>query len=244
MKGEAADLDALIGALLGTKKAGAPSAVARSRGRPYDPARLALFRTLHKALLDHPPFPRPAPAASPTLAFYEAYFSNFVEGAEFAVEEAADIVFRGAISEERPQDSHEALGTWRLVSDDREMTRIPGDFSAFMDCLRSRHATIMARRPDMRPGAFKRSANQAGSTVFVAPDLVEGTLEQGFALLQSLDTPFQRAAFVMFLVAEVHPFVAVAGERRIVIPTVFHANYVAALKALSQGGHPATSVLD
>ena len=106
----------------------------------------------------------------------------------------------------------------------------------------------------MRPGAFKRSANRAGSTVFVAPDLVKGTLEQGFALRQSLDAPFQRAAFVMFLVAEVHPFVdgngrtarvmmnaelVAAGEQRIVIPTVFHANYVAALKALSQGGRPA-----
>ena len=256
MEGEAADLDALIGALLGTKQAdpGAAPAVARSRGRPYDPERLALFHTLHKALRDHPPFPRPAPAASPTLAFYEAYFSNFVEGTEFAVEEAADIVFRGVIPEDRPQDSHDVLGTWRLVSDDREMSRIPEDFSAFEDRLRSRHAAIMAGRPDMRPGAFKRSANRAGSTVFVAPDLVEGTLEHGFALRQSLDAPFQRAVFVMFLVAEVHPFVdgngrtarvtmnaelVAAGEQRIVIPTVFHANYVAALKALSQGGHPA-----
>ena len=256
MEGEAADLDALIGALLGTKQAdlGAAPAVARSRGRPYDPERLALFQTLHKALRDHPPFPRPAPAASSTLAFYEAYFSNFVEGTEFAVEEAADIVFRGVIPEDRPQDSHDVLGTWRLVSDDREMSRIPGDFSAFEDRLRSRHAAIMAGRPDMRPGAFKRSANRAGSTVFVAPDLVEGTLEHGFALRQSLDAPFQRAVFVMFLVAEVHPFVdgngrtarvmmnaelVAAGEQRIVIPTVFHANYVAALKALSQGGHPA-----
>ena len=260
MKGEAAELDALIGALLGTKKAdpSAAPAVARSLGRPYDPERLALFRTLHKALRDHPPFPRPAPAASPTLAFYEAYFSNFVEGTEFAVEEAVDIVFRGVIPEERPQDSQDVLGTWRLVSDDREMSRIPGDFSAFEDRLRSRHAAIMAGRPDMRPGAFKRSANRAGSTVFVAPDLVEGTLEQGFALRQSLDAPFQRAAFVMFLVAEVHPFVdgngrtarvsmnaelAAAGEQRIVIPTIFHVNYVAALKALSQGGHP-TPLID
>ena len=256
MKGEAADLDALIGALLGTKKTdlSAPSAVARSRGRPYDPARLALFQTLHKALRDHPPFPRFAPAGNPTLAFYEAYFSNFIEGTEFAVEEAADIVFRGVIPEERSQDAHDVLGTWRIVSDDREMSRSPGNFAAFEDCLRSRHATIMAGRPDMRPGAFKRAANRAGSTVFVAPDLVAGTLEQGFAFRQSLDTPFQRAVFVMFLVAEVHPFVdgngrtarvmmnaelVAAGEQRIIVPTVFHANYIAALKALSQGGHPA-----
>ena len=154
------------------------------------------------------------------------------------MEEAADIALRGVVSEERPQDASGVLGTWRLVSDHREITRIPGDFSAFEDCLRSRHATIMAGCPDMRPGAFKRFANPAGPTDFVVPDLVEGALERGFALLQSLDTPFRRAAFVMFPVAEVHPFADGNGrtarvnaeladddERRIV--TAFHACYVA-----------------
>ena len=259
MEGEAADLDALIGALLGTRKAelSAPAAIPRHRGRPFDPDRLVLFRTLHAALRDYPPLARLAPEREPegnaTLAFYEAYFSNFIEGTEFAVEEAADIVFRGVIPNERPQDAHDVLGTWRIVSDAREMTRTPADAAALDGLLKTRHAAIMASRPDMRPGAFKLTGNRAGSTEFVASDLVAGTLEQGFAFHRGLDTPFQRAAFIMFLVTEVHPFtdgngrtarilmnaeLVAAGEERIVIPTVYRANYLAALKALSQGGRP------
>ena len=57
----------------------------------------------------------------------------------------------------------------------------------------------MDSRPDKGPGSFKQQGNQAGSTLFVAPDLVEGTLEQGFALYRSLEGPFARAVFMMFL---------------------------------------------
>ena len=183
---EAATLDALIGALLGTREAAlsAPSAVARGQGRPHDPDRLALFQVLHAALRNHPPLSRIAPHRGPdgsaTLAFFEAYFSNFIEGTEFAVDEAADIVFRGAVPNERPADAHDVLGTWRIVSDDGEMGRTPTGARALEALLTARHASVMEGRPDTRPGAFKQAANQAGLTVFVAPDLVPGTLAQGF----------------------------------------------------------------
>ena len=256
---EAAALDALIGALLGTREAelSAPSAVARRQGRPCDPDRLALFQILHAALRDHPPLSRIAPDRGPegnaTLTFFEACFSNFIEGTEFAVDEAADIVFRGVVPNDRPADAHELLGTWRIVSDSREMGRTPTDASTLEALLKGRHATVMEGRPDTRPGAFKQAGNQAGPTVFVAPDLVTGTLAQGLGLCRSLETPFQRAVFMMFLIAEVHPFadgngrtarimmnaeLAAAGEERIIVPTVYRANYLSALKALSQTGRP------
>jgi hypothetical protein len=259
MEDEAADLDALIGSLLGTRESelSAPAAIARQNGRPFDPDRIALFQSLHGALRDHPPLARIAPARGPegnaTLAFFEAYFSNFIEGTKFAVEEAADIVFRGVIPNERPQDAHDVLGTWRIVSDDREMTRTPETGEDLTRLLKARHAAIMESRPDKGPGVFKLAENRAGSTVFVAPDLVAGTLEQGFTLCRSLETPFQRAVFIMFLVSEVHPFadgngrtarvmmnaeLIAAGEERIVIPTVYRANYLSALKALSQSRRP------
>ena len=100
----------------------------------------------------------------------------------------------------------------------------------------------------MRPGKFKTVHNQAGMTLFVAPDLVEGTLRKGFQWLQGLNTPFQRAVFMMFLIAEVHPFVdgngrcarimmnaelVAEGQARIIIPTIFRDNYLSSLKALS-----------
>lgn len=259
MPDEAAQLDDMIGALLGTRPARltAPAARARQRGRPFDPDRIALFETLHRALRDHPPMAVPAPSRDPvgrrTLAFFEAYFSNFIEGTEFSVEEAAGIVFEGKVPTARPADAHDVAGTWRLVSDDAEMARTPDSVRDLEALLRSRHRTIMGGRPETRPGEFKSLPNRAGATVFVAPSLVRGTLEQGFGHCRSLETPFQRAVFAMFLVAEVHPFadgngrvarvmmnaeLAAAGEERIVIPTVFRANYVAALRALSRTGRP------
>ena len=84
-----------------------------------------------------------------------------------------------------------------------------------------------------------------------------GTLEQGFSYYTSLETPFQRAVFMKFLVAEVHPFadgngrtarlmmnaeLVASAEERIVIPTVFRTNYLSALKALSLNRIPAPLV--
>ena len=251
-EGEA--LDALIGTLLGTRDELIASPIARARkaGRPYDPERLKRFHLLHRALRDHLTPPLSAPArdaqAAATLAFFEAYFSNFIEGTEFEVDEAAAIVFGGRIPADRPEDAHDVLGTWRLVSDPAELGRTPSNPQDLLDLLRRRHAAIMERRPDKGPGRFKATANRAGQTVFVAPELVEGTLAEGFALAQSLETAFQRAVFMMFLTAEVHPFadgngrcarimmnaeLVAAGEERIIIPTIYRANYLSALKALS-----------
>jgi Fic family protein len=127
--------------------------------------------------------------------------------------------------------------------------------------LRRRYTAIMEARADKRPGAFKTQVNRAGQTVFVAPELVEGTLRHGWQILRSLTEPFHRAAFVMFLVAEVHPFddgngrlarammnaELIAGEqRRILIPTVYREDYLLALRALSrdQRAEPMLRMLD
>lgn len=256
---EAAHLGALIGTLLGTRESRLDSHVARgrTRGRAYDPDRMELFHTLHQALRDHPPRDRPeVRRGSPgptTLAFFEAYFSNFVEGTEFLVSEAVEIVFEGRIPPQRPADAHDVIGTWRIVSDGAEMRRTPEDPEAFVSLLQGRHRRIMSERPETGPGEFKVSGNRAGQTVFVAPDLVRGTLERGFALYRSLESPFDRAVYMMFLVSEVHPFadgngrvarvmmnaeLVAGGAQRIVIPTAFRDDYLAALRALSRTRRP------
>ena len=259
MEREAVHLDTLIGTLLGTRDSRLDSQVGRGRGRwrACDPDRMELFHTLHQALRDHPPRDRAAvrrDAPGPTtLAFFEAYFSNFVEGTEFFVEEAVDIVFKGRIPQQRPADAHDVIGTWRIVSDTEGMGRTPRDSANLMSLLRRRHRRIMSGRPETRPGEFKVAGNRAGQTIFVAPDLVRGTLEQGFALCRSLESPFQRAVYMMFLVSEVHPFadgngrvarvmmnaeLVAGGEERIVIPTAFRDDYLAALRALSRTRRP------
>lgn len=183
-----------------------------------------------------------------TLAFYEAYFSNFIEGTEFEVEEAARIVFDGRIPAQRPEDAHDILGIWKVVSDVAGMRDVPDTAGAFVDLLRARHARVLAGRPTREPGRFKTAPNRLGGTTFVAPDAVVGTLRRGFDLYRALDTPFRRAVFIHFLVTEVHPFadgngrvarimmnaeLIAANEERIVVPTVYRADYVAAQRVLS-----------
>ena len=259
-------LDRIIGALAGSRQAdlSAPAARARGRGRPYDSDRVALFEDLAAAAQRSsepslPPRPRDGTGHA-TLAFFEAYFSNYIEGTEFTVEEAEEIVFKGHVPQDRPADAHDILGVWRLVSDPAEMRRVPATAGQFMDILRRRHAIVMQGRPDVSPGQFKSRPNRAGPTVFVAPEAVQGTLERGFAICRDLPSAFHRAVLMHGLVAEVHPFadgngrlarimmnaeLVSSNEERIVIPTVYRGNYVAALRALSAGNsaEPAVRML-
>lgn len=264
---EAAELHELIGSLLGTRDGNLASTIGKARhaGQPFDPDRIRLFETLFIALRDTLVERRPAPErdgeSSATLAFFEAYFSNFIEGTEFTVEEAAEIVFEGVIPQERPADAHDVLGTFRVVSDLAHLKSLPSDFTGFRDLLRRRHATVMEAREDKAPGAFKDRVNRAGNTVFVAPELVGGTLERGFEFLQALDDPFQRAVYMMVLVSEVHPFADGNGriarimmnaelvardQERIIIPTAYRTDYLGALRAFSKNGHtdPLIRMLD
>ena len=264
---EADELHELIGGLLGTRDGDLASTIGRARhaGQPFDPDRIRLFETLFAALRDTLVERRPAPErdgeASATLAFFEAYFSNFIEGTEFTVEEAAEIVFEGVIPQERPADAHDVLGTFRVVSDLAHLKVLPSDFTGFRDLLRRRHATVMEAREDKAPGAFKDRVNRAGNTVFVAPELVDGTLERGYEFLQALDDPFQRAVYTMVMVSEVHPFtdgngriarimmnaeLVASDQERIIIPTAYRTDYLGALRAFSHNGYtdPLIRMLD
>lgn len=252
-------LDELIGSLLGTRDAELQSAVGKARkmGAPYDPVRLEAFIKLFEALHVTAPVHRSVLATSPqakaNLAFFEAYFSNFIEGTEFGVDEAMNIVFAGQIPSDRPEDAHDVLGTFRIVADDSEMGRRPKKTEELKRLLKSRHAVLMQLRPDKLPGLFKEKGNQAGTSLFVAPELVEGTLEKGFDIYRALEIPFYRAVFMMFLISEIHPFadgngrtarimmnaeLVAAGEQRMIIPTVFRNNYLSSLRALTHNGVP------
>lgn len=267
MQEEAKALDDLIGAFLGTRNVPFQSENAnmRRKGTPYDPDRLPLFERLFEKLENTAPVLRTASGFSKdamiNLAFFEAYFSNFIEGTEFAINEAEEIIFAGKIPKGRPEDAHDVLGTYHIISDNKEMQQIPKSFDALLALLQSRHGIVMASRKDKNPGHFKTETNRAGGTVFVAPELVEGTLLKGFEIYQALTTPFARAVFMMFLVAEVHPFADGNGrlarimmnaelvatkQQRIIIPTIYRNNYLSALKAisLSHQAEPLIRMLD
>lgn len=249
----------LQGAAQGTRqnaKLSSSARRARRDGSPVDVRRLELFDRLIEALRDRAPSPMPTSPLGEgrrvTLPFFEAYFSNFIEGTEFEVSEAAEIVFEGRVPEARPEDAHDILGTYRLVSDEAEIATVPSDPDHLLRLLRYRHATIMQARSEKRPGQFKTVTNRVGQRVFVSPREVVGTLQAGWERLRALDDPFARAVAAMFVVTEVHPFedgngrvarvmmtaeLAAAGQVRIVIPTVFRNNYLAGLRGVSVNGH-------
>lgn len=254
-----ARLDALISAALGTGDATAPRTAglaARAKGQPFDATRVEAFTALAGELADSGPMVLPdLPEDRPRralLPFYEAYFSNFIEGTEFTLDEAAGIVFDDDIPTDRPADAHDVLGTYKIVADDDEMRRVPSNTADLEQLLLARHATVMRSRPDKGPGTYKTRRNRAGSSHFVAPELVIGTLRRGFELMTGLTSPFQRAVYMMFLISEVHPFgdgngrvarimmnaeLVTAGEIRVIIPTVYRENYLAGLRAATRTGN-------
>lgn len=86
----------------------------------------------------------------------------------------------------RPEDAHDILGTYQIISDSTEMKKTPKNKNDFFDILKRRHAILLSGRRDKEPGSFKKIANRAGNTIFVKPELVEGTLIKGFEFYQSL----------------------------------------------------------
>lgn len=253
-------LNKLIGGLLGTKNAEvlqSNQAKARAESMPYDLDATRRLQLLF-AELRHLPFaslkePSQKPTHFKNKAFFEAYFSNYIEGTTFGIEEAEEIVFDKKIPKNRPVDAHDVMSTFKLVSDSGEMRKGPHDFSSFIDLLKKRHLKLMVQRPDVLPGVFKTEPNRAGNTAFVHPDYVAGTLQKGYQLYCDLPQGMPRAIFMMFLVAEVHPFVdgngciarimmnaelVSSGLATIIIPTVYRDDYLSALRAFSRRDRP------
>ena len=210
------------------------------------------------------PVPAPAlggPERWQWLPFVESYFSNFIEGTEFGVEGARRIAIEGDLPADRPKDAHDVAATFRIASDPDLSRRAPISSKELIVLLCEQHATLMAARQDKRPGLFKERPNYAGGYQFVHPDLLEGTLSRGFDCFAAVIDPFQRAAALMLLVTECHPFddgngrmarlianaaLSAAGQVRIVIPTVYRNNYLSGLGAVSNGsgrGETLVSVL-
>jgi Fic/DOC family len=257
LEAEFKQLEKIIGALLGTQRTHltAPAAIARAAGKPYDDARVTLFQALATELQSNS---LQVPLADPKIdsnlqAFIETYFSNYIEGTEFEIEEAHDIVVQGRPLKYREDDSHDILGTYRAILESKATPIIPRRFEDFAKQLQDWNREVIESRQSKSPGEFKSENNRAGNTVFVTPELVVGTLEKGYELIMSIAAPANRAALAMFVVAEVHPFtdgngrtarlamnlfLTEAGLTRIIIPTVYRDDYISALKAMSTNSLP------
>lgn len=251
-----ADIERLFAQLAGQEPP-RPSAgryfSAVAMGRAWDERRVEMFGRIAAGLIeyDNPDLPEwlPAEHAPGELPFFESYFSNFIEGTVFTVNEARRIVETQEPPPARPADGHDILGTYRCVADPVGRQTVSEDPEKVMGNLRNRHEAIMAvGRPEYLPGRWKQSPNQAGSYVFVAPELVESTLYQGFDLVSSVPDGFRRAMFVMMVTLEVHPFtdgngrvarvmmnaeLSAAKLARIVVPNVYRNEYLNAIRRVS-----------
>lgn len=257
-------LNQIIGAILSTKPSKiltSASAQARAQGEPYDSERVRLFGILFEALHNtHLPLidePNVENAAFRNFAFFESYFSNYIEGTEFEIEEARTIIETGQALPARNADSHDVLGTFQLVASRREMRRTPSSSEELIELLQDRHRILMAARPDRNPGMFKMQNNHAGDTHFVDCTLVRGTLRKGYEFYQAIEHPFAKALFMMFMISEVHPFndgngrisrimmnseLVAADQSKIIIPTVFREDYLNALRRLTRKGDPSVVI--
>ena len=255
-----ARLDKLVGALLSTRPANvlkSSVALARAAGEPFDSHRIELFGKLleHIAQREFPLYPDAniTEVDYATFAFFESYFSNYIEGTVFELDEARRIVETGVAIPARDADSHDILGTYAIASNRREMCRRAKTADEFLEILRSRHRVVMSGRPSCAPGLFKTRDNRAGNTHFVSFDRVRGTLKRGFDMSRSIRHPFAQAVFIMFVTSEVHPFadgngrisrlmmnaeLTAAGQTKIIVPTVFRPDYIGALRRLSRDGDP------
>lgn len=175
----------------------------------------------------------------------------------FEVAEAKEIIDTGVPLPARSGDSHDVLGTYRVVSNRNEMKNIPKDENEFLSILQQRHKVLLSARADKHPGEFKVKNNRDGDTHFVDVKLVRPTLTRGFNYYKILTDPFARAAYIMFIVSEVHPFedgngriarvmmnaeLVAQKQCKIIIPTVYREDYLITLRKLTRDKDPAPYV--
>ncbi|WP_297376156.1 Fic family protein [Acidiferrobacter sp.] len=203
-------------------------------------------------LLDFPSRPVPGDRRFLNLAFYESYFSNYIEGTEFAPEDARVIALEERQDKAQSKEGHDIRSLYRLYADPESFLREDHSPDEFIANLKFWHARFGEHidKEAIHPGRFKDKANRAGGTWFADPAQVEGTLRVAWEIGQHLSEPFDRAVFRAVSTVNIHPFLdgngritrlaaanvlGRAGKMRLMIPTVFREDYILALRAFSNG---------
>lgn len=256
MNKEFKKLDKIVSALLTShpsKILTSPIAAARAFGKPFDPIRYELFEQLFRDLNQYEFKSLKDKNTEVTefknFAFYEGYFSNYIEGTVFEIDEAKKIIETQEPLPTRNQDSHDILGTYQIVSSRTEMQVTPNTPEELIEILKYRHNILLSSRQEKNPGEFKDRNNFAGQTSFVDMNLVVGTLTKGFEFYAALDSPFAKAVYIKFMISEIHPFLdgngriarmmmnaefTSANQSKIIIPNVLREDYILSLRKLTR----------
>ena len=253
-------LDKIISALLTTNSSKilkSPIATARAFGVPYDPSRYELFEILYRELIQFEfkfsEEKNTEISAFKNFAFFESYFSNYIEGTKFELNQAKQIIETQTPLPTRNEDSHDVLGTYQIVSNRKEMNIVPDTPEELIYILKYRHKKLLSARSDKQPGEFKDKNNYAGQTAFVDMNLVKGTIIKSFDFYNALKHPFSKAAYIMFVISEVHPFLdgngriarvmmnaelVSANQSKVIVPTVYREDYILILRKLTRQRKP------
>lgn len=254
MAKEFAVLNAIAGALLSTQPAKELSSEvgkAIAKGEPFDSERLKMMESL-AIDLSREAFHKHAMLKDKdawfNFSFFEAYFSNYIEGTILTVEEAKTVIDTKRPLPNKMNDSHDVLGTFLITNDPKEMRAVPASAEELIDILQRRHSILLSSRREKSPGVFKQRNNQAGSYEFVDHRMVSGTLKRAFKFYEYLKDPVARAFFMMFMTAEIHPFedgngrvarlmmnaeLCAADLSKVMIPNVYRTDYLGGVRAMS-----------
>ena len=185
------------------------------------------------------------------ISFFESWFSNYIEGTEFTIEEAEEIVFEAKVDHDRPKDSHDILGTFELACDRQEMLHIPESATDLISLIQHRHERMMRARPEENPGHLKTRSNRAGNTTFVSPGDLVGTLTQALPIYREVAPGFARGMFIHYVINECHPVkdgngrlsrlflnaeLYSAGLAKVIVPTVHRESYLNGLRQATRAG--------
>lgn len=223
---------------------------------PVDKERMYRFNILadHLRSLNLPVIPAIILTKTEKLNFtaLESYFSNFVEGTHFNINEAIEMVLSNKIQQQRPNDSHDILGVFKYAYLSEFKDTLPS-VNSFLEDLQKRHAYLAKYRPEMLGGQFKQVLNYAGTVKFVEPIYINGTLLYGANLALTIPEGLPRAIFYAFLITEVHPFMdgngrlsrllmnaelTRVGQNRIIMPMLHHQQYIDCQRVLTLQNHP------
>lgn len=127
-----------------------------AKGTPVDKERIIRFEVLasHLRGMPLPHIPNVLKGGPPRhhFAFVESYFSNYVEGTKFDIEEARAIVMHNKVVETRPKDSHDVLGVFCLATTSPYRDSPPVAGEDFLLGLETWHAEMLRMRPEVNPG--------------------------------------------------------------------------------------------
>ena len=124
-----------------------------------------------------------------------------IEGTEFEIGEAENIIFDAKHRYERHQDGHDIKNTYTILTEIYDNPMLFSSYEDFISSLKSIHRKLMGHREDkILVGEFKKKVNLSGSMKFVLPSQLNMTLQKAYEIYDSLSHPIHRAIFIHLMI--------------------------------------------